>query len=103
MLFMWNSWLVKHQYLRTHKLYADINDTYFLFFNCSNTLRMTRSAALEGIGSASNNNTFLGKPNKDFDFADISPLKIDFAECSALNKEDSVGLTQIYEWLEKIA
>lgn len=68
-----------------------------------NTLRMTRSAALEGIGSASNNNTFLGKPNKDFDFADISPLKIDFAECSALNKEDSVGLTQIYEWLEKIA
>ena len=64
---------------------------------------MTRSAALEGIGMAGNNNTFLGKRNKDFDFADISPLKVDFAECSATDKEeDSLRLTQIYEWLEKI-
>lgn len=68
-----------------------------------NTLRMTRSAALEGHSTTSNNNTFIGKPNKDFDFADISPLKVDFVECSALNKEDdSLGLTQVYEWLEKI-
>ena len=44
---------------------------------------MTKAAALEGTSDSGNNNTFLGKRNKDFTFADLKPFKIQFVEISA--------------------
>lgn len=79
----------------------------FLYINTlhfRNTLRVTKSAALQDI-SAGNNNTYLGKRDKDFTFADLKPLKIDFAECSAQGKnaESEPDLKQVDEWLARIA
>ncbi|KAI8795415.1 signal recognition particle receptor subunit beta [Biomphalaria glabrata] len=69
------------------------------------TLRITRSAALKGVGDTANNNAFLGKRDKDFDFSDLKPIKVEFAECSAQgkNKEDLPDLQQLYAWLNKVA
>lgn len=69
-----------------------------------NTLRVTKSAALQDI-SAGNNNTFLGKRDRDFTFSDLKPLRVDFAECSALGKggESEPDLKQVEEWLAQIA
>ena len=66
---------------------------------------MTRSAALKDISTSGNNNTYLGKRNKDFAFSDLKPIKVDFAECSALGKDENAepDLKQIEEWLVKIA
>lgn len=70
-----------------------------------NTLRMTRSAALQGTDNVANNNTYLGKRNKDFEFADLKPLKVEFVECSARGKEDnSAGnLNALLEWMTRVA
>uniref|UniRef100_A0A0B6ZNL5 Signal recognition particle receptor subunit beta n=1 Tax=Arion vulgaris TaxID=1028688 RepID=A0A0B6ZNL5_9EUPU len=71
-----------------------------------NTLRVTRAAALTGVGDTANNNTYLGKRDKDFDFSDVKPLKIEFAECSAFGKDkssDGPELDEIYRWLAKVA
>ncbi|CAL1527243.1 unnamed protein product [Lymnaea stagnalis] len=71
-----------------------------------NTLRITQAAALKGVGDTGNNNSFLGKRDKDFNFADIKPFKIDFAECSALGKDKNSGrpdLDELQDWLGKVA
>ncbi|KAL3861876.1 hypothetical protein ACJMK2_007890 [Sinanodonta woodiana] len=70
-----------------------------------NTLRVTRSAALQGQDGAGNNNTFLGKRNKDFAFSDLKPLKVDFAECSAQGNDEKSDpdIKCIEEWLLKVA
>ncbi|KAJ8320027.1 hypothetical protein KUTeg_001614 [Tegillarca granosa] len=70
-----------------------------------NTLRVTRSAALQQIDGASNNNTYLGKRNKDFAFEDLKPIKVEFVECSAQGKdaESEPDLKAVEEWLIKIA
>ena len=66
---------------------------------------MTQSAALQGTDNTSNNNTFLGKRDRDFAFADIKPLRVDFVECSARGKdENSDGdLQPVYDWMTRIA
>lgn len=67
---------------------------------------MTRSAALKGVGDTANNNTYLGKRDKDFDFSDVKPLKVEFAECSALGKGQSSQepeLDELYRWLARVA
>jgi len=71
-----------------------------------NTLRITRAAALQGTEDTGNNNSFLGKQDKDFDFADLKPLKVDFAECSALGESDNTDkahLDDLYGWMTKVA
>ncbi|KAL4221173.1 hypothetical protein ACF0H5_019437 [Mactra antiquata] len=69
-----------------------------------NTLRVTKSGALQDI-SAGNNNTYLGKRDKDFSFSDLKPLHIEFTECSALSKHSDMepDLKSVEEWLTKIA
>ncbi|KAH9495104.1 hypothetical protein Btru_018166 [Bulinus truncatus] len=62
------------------------------------TLRITRSAALKGVGDTANNNAFLGKRDKDFDFADVKPIKVEFVECSVLTPD----MQQLYAWLNKV-
>lgn len=70
-----------------------------------NTLRVTRSASLKQIESSGNNNTFLGKRDKDFSFDHLKPIKVDFIECSLKGKdEDSEPVMKdLEEWLSKIA
>jgi len=70
-----------------------------------NALRVTQGAALESITGSGNNNTFLGKKGKDFQFSDCKPLKIDFVECSAKGKKSDgdAELSSVEEWLFKIA
>ncbi|XP_005094006.1 signal recognition particle receptor subunit beta [Aplysia californica] len=71
-----------------------------------NTLRITRAAALQGVGDTANNNAYLGKRDKDFDFADLKPLKVDFAECSALGEgksTDNPQMDDFYSWISNIA
>lgn len=67
-------------------------------------MRVTKSAALQDT-SAGNNNMFLGKRDRNFSFADLKPLKVEFLECSAQGKENGgePDLGQIQQWLKKIA
>jgi len=44
---------------------------------------------------------FLGKRDRNFTFADLKPLKVDFAECSAQGEEPDLGKVQA--WIGKIA
>lgn len=77
-----------------------------LFFICRNTLRVTRSAALQQLdGTTGNNNSFLGKRNKDFEFSDLKPMKVQFVECSALDTsdKDQPGLMEVEKWLMTVA
>ncbi|XP_045163614.1 signal recognition particle receptor subunit beta-like [Mercenaria mercenaria] len=69
-----------------------------------NTLRITKSAALQDT-SAGNNNTYLGKRDRDFTFTDLKPMRVEFAECSAQgkNSESEPDLKQVEEWLSRIA
>ncbi|ODM94975.1 Signal recognition particle receptor subunit beta [Orchesella cincta] len=66
------------------------------------TLRMTKSAGLTSIGGGSGSSAkFLGKMDKDFEFAHAAPLKIEFAEGSCnLDKKE---LTVVTDWLDTIA
>ena len=61
---------------------------------------------MQGTEDTGNNNSFLGKQDKDFDFADLKPLKVDFAECSALGESDNTDkahLDDLYGWMTKVA
>lgn len=76
----------------------DINTLIF-----RNTLRVTRSAALIGIDSSGNNNTYLGKRNKPFEFSDCRPFKIEFAESSAKDEDGKANMKEVVDWLHKVA
>jgi len=65
-----------------------------------NTLRITQSAQLNSTSDTGNNNTFLGKRNKDFEFSQLAPIKVEFSECTAAAKGE---ISAIHEWLEKVA
>ncbi|ESO91220.1 hypothetical protein LOTGIDRAFT_228741 [Lottia gigantea] len=69
-----------------------------------NTLRVTRSAALQGLESTGNNNSFLGKRNKDFEFSDLKTFNIEFVECSCGKDEESKSsLEEVQSWLLTVA
>ncbi|XP_021955589.1 signal recognition particle receptor subunit beta [Folsomia candida] len=62
------------------------------------TLRMTKSATLTSTGGK-DSTRILGRPDKDFDFEQISQIKIEFGEGSALADEGKI----INDWLDSIA
>jgi len=64
------------------------------------TLRVTRSAALQGTDDSDSNFTFLGRRDKDFDFSDLKPLNVEFAECSARGEGE---LGNLCSWMSKVA
>ncbi|MBN3278542.1 SRPRB protein, partial [Polyodon spathula] len=65
-----------------------------------NTLRVTRSAALNTQdGSAAGGTVHLGKKGKDFEFSQL-PMKVEFVECSAKGYKGEDGEADI-EQLEK--
>ncbi|KAK7094302.1 signal recognition particle receptor subunit beta-like [Littorina saxatilis] len=70
-----------------------------------NTLRVTQSAALQSTDSTGNNNTFLGKRDKHFSFADIKPLRVEFVECSARGKDENgeADLEPVLDWIGRVA
>ena len=78
------------------------NDSFYDFFS-SNTVRQTKSAALLATDETGNNNTFLGKPGKDFSFGDIKPFRVEFVECSALGSDGTPQINDVESWLQKIA
>lgn len=73
---------------------------------CSNTLRVTRSAAPTSLdGSAIGGPAQLGKKGKDFDFSQL-PMKVEFVECSARGSKGEEGdadFEGLEKWLAKIA
>ena len=70
----------------------------------SNTLRVTRAAALEGQDGGSSSAVYVGKKGKDFDFSHVSPVSVEFGECSARGKTDGEAeISVVQKWLEKIA
>ena len=83
-------------------LSASLNKNLSLYFR--NTLRVTKAAALQGTDNTSNNNSYLGKRSKDFEFSDLKPLSVEFVECSIHgNTEDEADFNAITTWLDKVA
>ncbi|XP_071446176.1 signal recognition particle receptor subunit beta [Hetaerina americana] len=70
-----------------------------------NMLRVTKSNQLQSTVEASNNNTFLGKQGKDFNFDHLYPIKVEFFESTALNKnpDNPPDVDSITSWLHKVA
>jgi hypothetical protein len=66
---------------------------------------MTKLSQLESTNETANNNTFLGKKEKDFEFAHLLPVKVDFAESTAVQKdpEEPAELDGLEKWLLQIA
>ena len=71
----------------------------------SNTLRVTRAAALQGQdGGSTTTAGYVGKKGKDFEFGHVLPIQVEFAECSAKgHSEGEADLDAVEKWLEKIA
>nr|CAD7445819.1 unnamed protein product [Timema bartmani] len=70
-----------------------------------NLLRKTKTSQLESTNETSNNNTFLGKQGKEFEFSHLAPIRVEFAEGFAQKQgdENSAQLDQVEEWLAKVA
>lgn len=70
-----------------------------------NLLRMTKLSQLESTNETANNNTFLGKKEKDFEFAHLLPLKVDFAESTAVQRdpEEHAEVDGLKKWILQIA
>ena len=68
------------------------------------TLRQTRSAALLGIDDySSSKNAFIGKQGKDFEFAHVNPIKIQFCECNLKSeKGDETLYDQVEVWMKTL-
>jgi signal recognition particle receptor subunit beta len=83
------------------KIVIDFN----IFLFSRNVLRTTKSSQLKSTNEAANNNTFLGKKEKDFEFSHLLPIKVDFAESSAMNvdPEKPAELEALEKWLMQIA
>lgn len=86
---------------RKHALTAHYFDVSVHFL--SNTLRRTRAAAVKGLDEQSMNRdeVFVGQKGKDFDFADLRGMKIEFIECSAKGDDES-DLKEVHAWLNKL-
>ncbi|XP_001641944.2 signal recognition particle receptor subunit beta [Nematostella vectensis] len=67
-----------------------------------NTQRVTRSAALQGLDGSSKS-ALVGKKGKDFEFADVEPVKVEFVECSAKGNADNKNpqIDALHDWIEK--
>ena len=69
---------------------------------CSNALRVTRSAALEGIDNTGvgSGNTYIGKQGKDFEFSHVTN-NISLVECSCKQSTgDEASLETVQDWIK---
>lgn len=70
-----------------------------------NLVRTTKASQLESTNETANNNTFLGKQDKDFEFDHVYPIKVEFAEATAMkgDEDKSSDLEHLEKWLLQIA
>ncbi|XP_013781262.1 signal recognition particle receptor subunit beta-like [Limulus polyphemus] len=69
-----------------------------------NMLRVTKNAMLDSTDDTGNNNTYLGRQGKDFQFADLKPVFVEFAESIARESvNNEIYIKAVSEWLCKIA
>ncbi|KAJ9593658.1 hypothetical protein L9F63_014783 [Diploptera punctata] len=70
-----------------------------------NVLRTTKASQLESTNEIANNNTFLGKQDKEFEFDHLYPIKVDFVETCAtkVDDENKSELEALEKWLFQIA
>ncbi|KAG8234058.1 hypothetical protein J437_LFUL013554 [Ladona fulva] len=70
-----------------------------------NMLRVTKTSQLQSTLDGSDKNTFLGKKDKDFSFDHLYPLKVEFMETCAMNKnaDNPPDLESVMSWLAKVA
>lgn len=64
---------------------------------------MTRSASLSSTDGNKSSTALLGKKNRDFMFADVKPMRVEFAECSAKGGSGKDELDQVKEWIIRVA
>jgi signal recognition particle receptor subunit beta len=62
-------------------------------------LRETHAGTLQGTDGSITNHIFLGKPDKDFSFADLK-VPVDFCETSVLNENN---LDKVQAWISSIS
>jgi len=67
-----------------------------------NKLRELRMKQLDSTVGGSQQ-VYLGKHGRDFEFSQLSHYKLDLLECSATGGEDTIGITSVTAWLDKIA
>lgn len=67
------------------------------FFHRRNLVRNTRQNQLKSVDSSSNEQVFLGKQGKDFEFSHLSQT-IEVAECSSKDND----IDSIYRWLKNL-
>jgi len=70
-----------------------------------NTLRKTRSGALEltSNSDSASNRVFLGRPDRDFEFEHLGAFGVAFAECQCVAEGADYNLKEVTDWLEEIA
>jgi len=68
-------------------------------------LRTTKLSQLESMTETANNNIFLGKKEKDFEFAHLLPLKVDFAESTVVQRdpEEPADVDGLKKWILRMA
>lgn len=72
----------------------------YIFCLSRNLLRNTKTHQLESISDDSSRNAvFLGREGKDFEFADVSSIRIQFSAASA----ESGDLDELEKWLQSVA
>jgi hypothetical protein len=57
------------------------------------------------MNETANNNIFLGKKEKEFEFAHLLPLKVDFAESTAVQRdpEEPADVDGLKKWILQMA
>lgn len=66
-------------------------------FHRRNLVRNTRQNQLKSVDNSSNEQVFLGKQGKDFEFSHLSQT-IEVAECSSKDND----IDSIYRWLKNL-
>lgn len=79
--------------------------SFSLVFFRRNTLRVTRAATLDSTDtSGQTKEYFLGKEGKNFEFSQLSPMKVEFTECICKGSEEkATDVESIEEWIKKVA
>jgi len=86
-------------------MHGHIHIKFAMFVFARNVLRMTKLSQVESMTETANNNAFLGKKDKDFEFAHLLPLKVDFDESTAVQRdpEEPADVDSLKKWILQIA
>ena len=69
-------------------------------------MRKSQLAALQGMegGKSGKKKVEVGKQEKDFEFSDVHPIRVEFVGCSGLGKDEQsdADIDNIAQWLNKL-